>query len=391
MASQRFGPDFPRLFTAALLQELSFALLIHLPGYLSQLGATEGLIGVLYASSAVVSLVFRPWLGRILDLTHRRTILLISAVVNMAVIIALTVTTVWGPLLWVLFLVQRTIQIALFTTMLTYAADSIPLARRTQGLAIFGLSGLVPIAAGGYLGDVLIDRIGFDGLFWGAATASLVSWLVVWTLPVLPVRGHQPRRSFWAAFAQRNLLPLWLATLLFSVGLESLFTFTRTFVDARQVGTAGMFFATYGISAAVTRIAGGQMYDRLPHRPMLVGGIISYGVGLIFMGVAQTVPILVLAAAITGTAHGAVFPLISSEVVNRARVSERGSAMATFTSIFDIALLAGAPVVGFIIEGFDYLVAFVCVGIALLVGAVVYRQWDRRIDHSLTVVEEILD
>lgn len=391
MASQRFGPNFPRLFTAALLQELSFALLIHLPGYLSQLGATEGVIGVLYAASAVVSLVFRPWLGRILDLTHRRTVLLISAVVNMAVVIALTVTTVWGPLLWILFLIQRTIQIALFTTMLTYGADSIPLARRTQGLAIFGLSGLVPIAVGGYLGDVLINRIGFDGLFWGAASASFVSWLVVWTLPVLPVRGHQPRRSFWAAFAQRNLLPLWLATLLFSVGLESLFTFTRTFVDARQVGTAGMFFATYGISAAVTRIAGGQMYDRLPHRPMLVAGIISYGVGLIFMGIAQTVPILVLAAATTGTAHGAVFPLISSEVVNRARVSERGSAMATFTSIFDIALLAGAPVVGFVIEGFDYLVAFVAVGIALLVGAIVYRQWDRRIDHSLTVVEEILD
>ncbi|HUG07981.1 MAG TPA: MFS transporter [Acidimicrobiia bacterium] len=391
MVSQRFGENFPSLFTAALLQELSFALLIHLPGYLNQLGATEGLIGVLYASSAVVSLVFRPWLGRILDLTRRRTVLLISAVINMAVIIGLTVTTVWGPLLWVLFLVQRTVQIALFTTMLTYGADSIPLARRTQGLAIFGLSGLIPIAAGGYVGDVLIDRLGFDGLFWGAAAVSLVSWLVVWTLPVLPVRGHQPRRSFWAAFAQRNLLPLWLATFLFSVGLESLFTFTRTFVDQRQVGTAGLFFATYGVSAAITRIAGGQMYDRMPHRPMLVGGILSYGVGLICMGLAQTVPILVLAAAITGTAHGAVFPLISSEVVNRARVSERGSAMATFTSIFDIALLAGAPVVGFVIEGFDYLAAFVGVGVVLLVGAIVYRQWDRRIDHSLNVAEEIAD
>ena len=391
MASQRFGSNFPRLFTAALLQELSFALLIHLPGYLSDLGATEGLIGVLYASSAVVSLVFRPWLGRILDLTRRRTVILVSAVINMAVIICLTLTTDWGPLLWVLFLVQRTVQIALFTTMLTYGADSIPLERRTQGLAIFGLSGLLPIAGGGYVGDVLIESLGFDGLFWGAAAVSLLSWLVVWTLPVLPVRGHQPRRSFWAAFAQRNLLPLWLATFLFSVGLESLFTFTRTFVDERQVGTAGLFFATYGISAAVTRIAGGQLYDRVPHRPMLVGGIISYGVGVICMGLAQTVPILVLAAAITGTAHGAVFPLISSEVVNRARVSERGSAMATFTSIFDIALLAGAPAVGFVIEGFDYLGAFVGLGVVLLVGAIVYRQWDRRIDHSAHVVEEIVD
>ena len=62
-----------------------------------------------------------------------------------------------------------------------------------------------------------------------------------------------PRNSARAAFAQRNLLPLWFATLLFSIGLESLFTFTRTFVDERQVGTAGLFFAVYGVTAAVTR------------------------------------------------------------------------------------------------------------------------------------------
>jgi predicted MFS family arabinose efflux permease len=391
MSSHRFGANFPRLFTAALMQELSFALLIHLPGYLSELGATEGLIGVLYASSAVISLVFRPWLGRILDLTHRRTVLLVSAVANMAVILGLASTSEWGPYLWALFLVQRTIQIALFTTMLTYGADSIPLQKRTHGLAIFGLSGLVPIAVGGYAGDVIISSVGFDGLFYAAVAVSLVSWLIVWTLPVLPVRGHQPRRSFWAAFAQPNLLPLWFATLLFSVGLESLFTFTRTFVDERQVGTAGLFFATYGITAAITRLAGGPMYDRIPHRSLVVAAIAAYGLGLIAMGAAQTVPILVLAAVVTGTAHGAAFPLLSSEVVNRARVSERGSAMATFTSIFDIALVAGAPSVGFVIEGFNYLAAFSGLGVVLVIGAMAYRQWDRRIDHSALVAEEIIE
>jgi predicted MFS family arabinose efflux permease len=391
MAVHRFGLNFPRLFTAALLQELSFSLLIHLPGYLNDLGATEGLIGVLYAASAVVSIVFRPWLGRILDLTHRRTVLLISAVINISVILTLATTSVWGPYLWALFLVQRTTQIALFTTMLTYGADSIPIERRTQGLAIFGLSGLLPIAIGGYAGDVLIGSFGFDGLFLAAAAVSTLSWLTVWTLPVLPVLGRQPRRSFWAAFGQRNLRPLWFVTLLFSVGLESLFTFTRTFVDDRQVGTAGLFFATYGIAAAVTRVVGGQLYDRVPHRPLLTTSIAAYGIGLGFMAIAQTEALLVLAAVTTGTAHGAAFPLLSSEVVNRARISERGSAMATFTSLFDIALVAGAPAVGFLIEGFSYLVAFGVAGVALLAGSVVYRSWDRRLDPSKFVAEEALD
>ena len=374
-----------------MLQELSFSLLIHLPGYLSELGATEGLIGVLYAASAVLSLAFRPLLGRILDLTHRRTVLLISAAVNISLIFALTTTSEWGPYLWALFLVLRTVQIASFTAILTYGADTIPVERRTQGLAIFGLSGLIPIAVGGYAGDVLISTIGYDGLFIAAASSLFCSWLIVWTLPVLPVRGREPRRSFWAAFAQRNLLPLWFATLLFSVGLEALFTFTRTFVDDRQVGTAGMFFAIYGISAAVTRILGGQFYDRVPHRPLLVGAIAAYGLGLVLMGLAQNELVLALAAITTGSAHGAAFPLLSSEVVSRARISERGSAMATFTSIFDIALLLGAPVVGFVIEGFDYLAAFFGLGLVLAAGAFVYRAWDNRITREPAPVSEVVD
>lgn len=391
MTDARFGPNFPRIFTAALLQELSFALLIHLPGYLNDLGATEALIGILYSASAVISLVFRPVLGRILDLTHRRTVLLVTGAANVTVVLALMTTSEWGPYLWGLFLVQRTLQIALFTTMLTYGADSIPIANRTQGLAIFGLSGLFPIALGGYAGDVVIATIGFVGLFAISAGASAVSWLIVLSLPRLPVPGEQPRRSFWAALAQKNLLPLWFVTFLFSLGLESLFTFTRTYVSARQVGTAGLFFAVYGGAAAITRIFGGSRYDRVPHRPLLVVAIFFYGIGLVVMAVAQSVSMLVLAAATTGTAHGATFPILSSEVVNRARVSERGSALATFTSIFDIALLLGAPAVGFLIEGFSYLVAYSATGIALIGGAFIYAAWDRWLVSSAFVGEEAFE
>jgi predicted MFS family arabinose efflux permease len=384
MAVNRFGPTFPRLFIAAILQELSFSLLIHVPGYFSELGATEGRIGLLYAAGATVALAMRPLLGRILDLTHRRTVILITSAVNIGVILALATTDFWGPYLWGLFILQRVFQIALFTTVLTYGADSIPVERRTQGLAIFGLSGLIPIAVGGFFGDQVIASFGYTALFLVSATASSIAWFVFWSLPVLPIRGPQPRRNFWAAMVQRNLLPLWLATLLFSVGLESLFTFTRTFVDDRQVGTAGLFFATYGICAAVTRIAGGRFYDRVPHRPLLVGAIVLYGAGVGIMAVAPTTAFLVAAALTTGAAHGAAFPLLSSEVVNRARDSERGSAMSIFTSIFDISLLLGAPAVGFIIDGSGYLVAFGATGAFLVAGAVVYGIWDRRLVATMS-------
>jgi MFS family permease len=379
MATDRYGPNFGKLFAAALLQEVSFVLLVHVPGYLEDLGATESLIGILYAAAAVLGLMARPALGRVLDLTHRRTVLLVTGLLNAAVILALATTTVWGPWLWGLFLAQRVLQIALFTTMLTYAADSLPIEHRTQGLALFGLSGLLPIALGGVAGDVVINGFGFSALFVVSATASLVSWLLVWRLPILPILGRRPRRGFWASLAQRNLLPLWWVTLFFSIGLETLFTFTRTYVDERQIGSTGIFFGVYGVTAAAMRILGGRHYDRIPQRRFVVSALVAYGLSLAILALAGSVPLLIAAAVLGGMAHGAVFPILTSQVVLRARTSERGSAMAIFTSIFDVALLVAAPTVGFLIDGFSYRLAFGCVAIALGLGAVVYSIWDRRI------------
>jgi MFS family permease len=112
---------------------------------------------------------------------------------------------------------------------------------------------------------------------------------------------------------------------------------------------------------------------------VLVVSIAGFGVGLVGMAFSQNAATLAVASLVMGTAHGTAFPLLSSEVVNRARVAERGSAMSIFTAIFDIALLVGAPAVGFLIDGFDYAVAFTVGGLALVAGSLVYGAWDRRL------------
>jgi predicted MFS family arabinose efflux permease len=373
-----FGPAFPKLFLAAILQELSFALMVHFPGHLEDLGVSEGTFGVLYAAAAIAALTLRPGFGRLLDLTHRRTILLFAGILNVSFVLMLVVASAWGPFLWAIFLVHRVLQIGLFTAMLTYGADAIVEERRTQGLAVFGLTGLFPIAVGGILGDLIISSVGFNGLFITSATAGLLSWLTVWHLPLLQIRARSPRRGFFQSLRQANLLPIWWITFSFSAGLETLFTFTRTYVDERQVGTAGLFFGIYGLSAAATRIAGGRSYDRIPQRPMVMVAIGAYGGCLLLLAQAQSLPLFVVGAAVGGMAHGAVFPVLSSSVVYRARISERGSAMSIFTSIFDVALLVSAPLVGGLIEGFSYAVAFSAMGLFLVLGGIVYSIWDKR-------------
>jgi predicted MFS family arabinose efflux permease len=127
------------------------------------------------------------------------------------------------------------------------------------------------------------------------------------------------------------------------------------------------------------RIIGGRHYDHLPQRTLIVVALLAYGLGMGLMATAGSVVVLVAAAVSSGFSHGAIFPILTSQVVGRARTAERGSAMSIFTSIFDIALLFSAPAVGALIDGFDYRVAFTSVAAALVLGAVVYAVWDRRI------------
>lgn len=378
-------PPFATVFLVGFLQEVAFALLVNLPGRFQELGLSEATIGVAYSLSALCSLALRPGLGRILDKVHRRTVMRVGGVVNIAAIAALAMIDFAGPTLWVAFIAQRLVMVGLFTTLLTYAADSIPAPVRTYGLAIFGLSGLIPMAISNLGGDILLERAGYQGVIAFAALVALASWVLVWRLPLLPILEGRPRRSFWAVSMQRDLLPVWWVTLLFAMAMETLFVFTRTYITDRRIGSLGAFFLAYGGMAVVTRL----FADRLvvfAERRVVFASVISQALALGLLASAGHVAVMLAGAGLAGGAHGIVFPILSSQVVSRARTSERGSAVAIFTSLFDLGLLLVAPVVGALIDWRSYQVAYTVVALVLAGGAVVFVFWDRRLVLSISRV-----
>ncbi len=361
--------------------------MVHFPGFLSDLGASETRIGLLYSLSAVAGLILRPMLGRLMDNIGRRPILLIAGLANAGAVAAMTLSEELGVALVALFIMHRVFQIAIFTAMLTLSADVLPEDRRTEGLAIYGLGGLLPMATGGAIGDLLLGWGSFDLLFRAAAVISVLSWLMVWLVPRQPTSSAGgPRRGFWAALGQRNLLPLWLLTLLFASGLEALFTFIRTYVDEREIGSVGAFFLVYGGVAIVVRIATSSRLDRLHQLPLVIGSVVVYVAGLIVLGMAGSSQQMSLAAACLGAGHGLLFPILTAQVVTRSRDAERGSAMAIFTALFDLAVLTAAPIMGAIIDWQGYSAAFVGMGVAIGAGLIVYYLWETRLDRELDLV-----
>jgi len=184
---------FTRLFTlvwiAGFLQELAWSLMIHFPGFLSDLGMREAGIGLLYSLSGVAGLLGRPMLGRLMDNVGRRPVLLIAAISNAASVAAMTLLGEIGVWLVFLFVAHRVFQIAVFTAMLTLSADVLPEDRRTEGLAIYGLCGLIPMATAGAIGDLLLGWRGFEMLLLTAAALAALSWSLIWFVPRYPTSG----------------------------------------------------------------------------------------------------------------------------------------------------------------------------------------------------------
>ena len=350
--------------------------MVHAPAFFESLGASSGTIGLLYSASAALGLLLRPLFGRILDITHRRNVLAVATITNLVATAGLLLVVRWSYGVWGLFLVHRACRIALIASALTYAADVIIKERRTQGLAIFGLAGLVPIAIGGLLGDVAIALLGFDGLFWGAVFLELAALAIVLRLPKLPVLGPVPRRGFWVTIRQRDLIPIWVAAFTLSAGFNTLFTFAKTLTLARNVGSAGLLFGAYGISAGAVRVAIGPRYDRSPHRTMIVGSILAYAMALVMLAFAESIPMLLGAGIAAGLAHGTMFPILTSQLATRSRLAERGSAMTILTSVFDVSVLLVVPVAGLMIDRFGYVVGFSVVAAVTATGAPLFASWD---------------
>ena len=372
---------FALVFVASLVQEMSFGLLIHLPGYFSSLGGSEGQIGLVFSLAAAVALLLRPYAGRLLDIKGRQRVLRVIALADAIGILLYLAVGSFGPGAYLVRIFQGTTEITVFTAYLAYAADALPPAKRTAGMAYFGLSGLVPIAFGPLLGDLLLRSGSYTPVFLVAGGLGFLGWLVVLTMPVLAVgrSGDLPRRSFKAAVLQRELMPVWIIVFAFAGALSVAFTFMATFVEDTGIGSVGLFFVVYGLSAAAVRAVAANLPARLGARRVLTwtfGGIIV--MYFLLAGVTSTTG-FVVAALVGGLGHGMVFPIVSAAAVDRTRTSERGSALAFFTALFDLGTLVVAPVIGTIIDRAGYSSAFRSIAVVLAVGLVAYWLLDRRV------------
>lgn len=381
----------PALFTAAFVtlwavgfcQEMSFGLMVHLPGFLESLGATEARIGLIYGGGAIVALALRPMMGRLIDQVGRRRIFLGGIPVLAVASASWLAVADPGVPAFLARMAYTSAEIMLFTNLLAFGSDIVPPERRTQGFALLGISGLLPIGLGSIIGDLVIGDDNFNRLFVLASALAVVGWLVAWKLPSIASQDPDRlvHRGFLRVLRQGNLMPLWLITCTFATGIMMLFTFMRTYVDHLGIGSVGLYLGTYAGVAILVRLFGTTRTDRVGVIRLLAVAASLYAAQFLVLGLTSSVTGLLVAAVCGGLGHGFQFPLITTLLVDRARLEERGTGFAIFSGLFDAVYLVGAPIMGALIVAAGYPASYRIVGLvilAVLAGFVVWERVRRR-------------
>jgi len=375
-----FTRDFSLAWLGSFFQGVSWSLFIHFPGFLGDLGASEAEIGVIFGIAAVAALAIRPSVGLALDLYGRKPVINIGNVINTSgILLYLTVTAI-GPWIYVVRILHGIGLAILFSAFFTYGADVVPQSRRTQGFAVFGVSGLLPIAVAGVVGDLVLNVAGFTQLFLTAAVCAGMALVLA-----LPLRERKPqlaegqeRSGFTSVIRMHSLVPVWVMAAGFAFVLTAYFTFLRTFVDETGIGSVGLFFAVYGAAAVFLRVFLGWLPDRVGPKRVFYPSMACLAGGFVFLSIASGNLHIAFAGLLCGVGHGFGFPILSGIIVDRAPDEDRGSAITFFTALFDLGVLVGGPILGVIITGLGYSAMFKFAAVFILATTALFFIWDDR-------------
>jgi MFS family permease len=353
-STRLYTPRFFVVSASHFVLGMGFWMFTLFPLYLAEQGASKAWIGWLVAIEAIAAVAVRPWVGGILEERGRRWVFRTAGVIDLVgVVLYLLVHDISTGLVAVRIIHGIGIG-ALFAAYFTYAADITPVGRRTEGLAIFGVSGILPSAIAPLLGEELVARFGFQALFAAATAFTAISLALSWNLPDPEPDDEEDETtvsaSFWRLAVDRRLTAVWATTLVFSISASAYFAFLAPY--AREVGLArvGSFFTCYSLAAVAVRLAGGHLPDRFGARRMLAPPLASLGLGLAVLVALDSPVKLAVAGALCGVGHGYLFPILSGLALEAVDSRGRGAAMSLFTALFDSGQMAGPIVFGGIAE-----------------------------------------
>lgn len=334
----------------------------------------DGVIGLVIGCFAFSAMVFKPLAGWGADRFGRRPLLLAGAALFVAASAGYAASA--GALTLLAMRLVHGAGMGLFPTAAsTIVADLAPPDRRGELMGLYGAAANVAMAAGPLLGLEIERRAGFLALF---AVATACALAAVAISVVIRETGHG-----------RGAAPLRLGTTLHPAALPPSVVMLCLMVSyGAQVAflpihianlglNSGIFFLAFALVVALVRGWAGRLSDRAGRGPVAAGGLVVAAAGLVVLAFTQGVVTLAAAGALYGVGFGATQPTLMAWCVDRIRAEDRGRALGTLYTAWELGIAAGALASGLAVTALGFAPTFLIGAAIAVIGALLALRWSR--------------
>lgn len=380
-ADRLLTPRFVLVVTAGLAYFMSLGVMLPVvPQYVEQeMRGGDLAVGIAVGAFSVGAVLLRPIAGRIGDRAGRR-VLIVGGAALVAVSAALHGVAPEVVSLVVVRVVGGIGEAAFFVGAGTMVTDLAPEHRRGEAISYWSVSVYGGLAFGPLIGEIVLggtDRGGRTtgahfGSVWVLATAlaALAAILGLATRESLSREDRARRGDPPAPLLHRRALTPGLVLFLGMVPFAGFAAFVPLYVDDIGVADSAGAFLLYGVVVLVVRLAGARIPDRIG--PLASGTIATsmIAVGMVVVAALGSAAGLYLGTVAFALGMAFLYPAMLMLGLTGVPERERGSAVGTVSTFFDLSQGVGAALLGAVASLSSYRGAFVA-GAILSVGALV--------------------
>lgn len=324
--------------------------------YAVDIGAPLTIAATISSLMSIAALICRPFSGAAADLVNRKKLMIIATTITAMSIGCYALVENIS-----LLIVMRTIHGIAFSFMsvanMAFATSFIPKDRIGEGLGYSALAAVVSQAAGPNLGYWLAEKYSFKVSFFASAFLSVAAVVFMLMIPYehnsITPKQSKKRFSLENLIAKELILYTVLISI-FSMGNGLLNTYLALMADQRGISNATLFFSAYSIMLLLVRPVSGRILDKKGIAVVLYPAFLIHAAGIIFVGAAWQLWMLIFAGVLKAIGQGSGTPSIQAHCVKVLGRHRAGVASST-TFIGQDVGNAIAPILGsFVAEKYGY-------------------------------------
>ncbi|MBC7364869.1 MAG: MFS transporter [Candidatus Aminicenantes bacterium] len=260
------------------------------------------------------------------------------------------------------------------TATITMCTDLAPVQSMARSIGIVGVAGLIANAVGPSLGEEIILRFGFSGLFNACIIFLLVSLALIMVTRELPkedrsiVVSVEKNQQRWKNYSGLVLLIIGFMPVFHGSVRGAVIYFIPLLVKSLNLGRVGPFFIIFSTAAILSRFKLGGLSDEYGRKKIVFISALVIGLNLFLIASMQSFPALLLAGFVGGFGQGLIFPALSTYLIDFMGQENKGLAISLYNSLFDVGMGFGSIFYGWVSELVGLRKMYLVAGVLLILA-----------------------